>query len=292
MNWLRSHLTFDRGQRDGIFRLIAFVLSLIAVNVFVEFEAKSKLDMSAPLVVELQAEMDSLKRLQKEKKTRAIYPFNPNYLTEYRAYTVGLSVSEFDKLKAYREHGKWINSVSDFKKVTGVSDSLLKEISVYFKFPEWVTNRKKSGKNYVNKYGKELDFSEKKDLNTATATQLEEIYGVGKTLSKRIVAYRNKIGGFATEEHLFEVYGLKEEVIERIKDRFAVKTKIDNVKMNINEVSASDIATIPGISFEKAKKIWEFVRVREGLENLSELEKIEGISARELRLIRLYLSTE
>ena len=121
---------------------------------------------------------------------------------------------------------------------------------------------------------------------------MEEIYGVGKTLSKRIVAYRNKIGGFASEEHLYAVYGLKEEVIERIMKRFAVKTQIDIDKMKINEVSASDIATIPGISFEQAKKIWEFVRVREGLENLSELEKIEGISARELRLIRLYLSTE
>lgn len=292
MNWLRSHLTFDRGQRDGIFRLLALVLSLIALNVFVEFEAKTKLDMSAPMVEKLQAEMDSLKKLQKEKNTREIYPFNPNYLTEYKAYTLGLSVSEFDKLKAYREQGKWINSVSDFKKLTGVSDSLLKEISVYFKFPEWVTNRKKSGKNYVNNYDGELDFSEKKDLNTATATQLEEIYGVGKTLSKRIVAYRNKIGGFASEEHLYAVYGLKEEVIERIMKRFAVKTQIDIDKMKINEVSASDIATIPGISFEQAKKIWEFVRVREGLENLSELEKIEGISARELRLIRLYLSTE
>ena len=292
MNWLRSHLTFDRGQRDGIFRLLALVLSLIALNVFVEFEAKTKLDMSAPMVEKLQAEMDSLKKLQKEKNTREIYPFNPNYLTEYKAYTLGLSVSEFDKLKAYREQGKWINSVSDFKKLTGVSDSLLKEISVYFKFPEWVTNRKKSGKNYVNNYDGELDFSEKKDLNTATATQLEEIYGVGKTLSKRIVAYRNKIGGFASEEHLYAVYGLKEEVIERIMKRFAVKTQIDIDKMKINEVSASDIATIPGISFEQAKKIWEFVRVREGLENLSELEKIEGISARELRLIRLSLSTE
>ncbi|AVI49909.1 competence protein ComEA [Pukyongia salina] len=292
MNWLRSHLTFDRGQRDGIFRLLALVLSLIALNVFVEFEAKTKLDMSAPMVEKLQAEMDSLKRVQKEKNTREIYPFNPNYLTEYKAYTLGLSVSEFDKLKAYREQGKWINSVSEFKKVTGVSDSLLKEISVYFNFPEWVTNRKKSGKNYVNNFDRELDFSEKKDLNTATATQLEEIYGVGKTLSKRIVAYRNKIGGFASEEHLYAVYGLKEEVIERIMNRFAVKTQIDIDKMKINEVSASEIATIPGISFEKAKKIWEFVRVREGLENLSELEKIEGISARELRLIRLYLSTE
>ncbi|KAA3623790.1 MAG: helix-hairpin-helix domain-containing protein [Flavobacterium sp.] len=292
MNWLRSHLTFDRGQRDGIFVLIALILFLIAINVFVEFKAKPKLDMNAPQVVRLQAEIDSLKNLQKENNKRDIYPFNPNYISEYKAYTLGLSVSEYEKLKAYREEGKWINSVSDFKKVTGVSDSLLKGIAVNFKFPDWVVNKKFRGKTYENNSAKELELSEKKDLNTATATQLQEIFGIGETLSKRIIDYRNKLGGFSTEEQLFSVYGLKEEVIERIKKRYLVKTQIEIKKMNINEVSASDIATIPGISFEKAKTIWEFVRVREGLEDLSELEKIEGISTRELRLIRLYLSIE
>jgi len=291
MKHIKSHFRFTKGQRNGIFLLVLIIIVIQVVYMFVEFPSK-EITSNKTELAKFQNEIDSLKLVEVENNKPKIFPFNPNYITDYKGYTLGMSSEEIDRLLHYREQDKWINSTKQFQQVTKVSDSLLAEISPYFKFPEWVTNRKKSGKNYVNKYGKELDFSEKKDLNTATATQLEEIYGVGKTLSKRIVAYRNKIGGFATEEHLFEVYGLKEEVIERIKDRFAVKTKIDNVKMNINEVSASDIATIPGISFEKAKKIWEFVRVREGLENLSELEKIEGISARELRLIRLYLSTE
>jgi DNA uptake protein ComE-like DNA-binding protein len=62
--------------------------------------------------------------------------------------------------------------------------------------------------------------------------------------------------------------------------------------MNINSCSASDLATIPGVSFTLGKKIWEFVRIREGVSDLSELEKIEGISPRKLQLFALYLYAE
>ena len=62
--------------------------------------------------------------------------------------------------------------------------------------------------------------------------------------------------------------------------------------MNINKASASDIATIPGISFDLAKQIWEFRIVRERIENFSELEKIEGLSPIKLMLIQLYLQIE
>jgi competence protein ComEA len=292
MKWLRSHLTFDRGQRDGIFLLIALILFLIFLNVFIDFETESKLDLSAPYVLQLQAEMDSLKNLQKEKNNREIYPFNPNFISEYKAYTLGLSTIEYDRLKHFREQDRWINSISQFQKVTKVSDSLLKEIGRYFKFPDWVNKPRKTGSNSFKKIEQELAFSEKKDLNTVTPSELQEVYGIGETLSKRIVAYRKKIGGFASDEQLYEVYGLKEDVIVRLLKGFAVKTPVELKKMNINQVSASDIATIPGISFELAKDIWEFVRLREGLEDLGELQKIEGISTRELRLIRLYLSTE
>jgi DNA uptake protein ComE-like DNA-binding protein len=60
----------------------------------------------------------------------------------------------------------------------------------------------------------------------------------------------------------------------------------------VNKASASDIATIPGISFEMAKKIWEFRRLREKITDIQELEKIEGMTERKLQLIQLYLSVE
>ena len=47
-----------------------------------------------------------------------------------------------------------------------------------------------------------------------------------------------------------------------------------------------------GVSFDLAKQIWEFVKLRDGVAAFSELEKIEGLSKGKLQLIQLYLSIE
>ena len=292
MNWLRSHLTFDRGQRDGILVLIVLNLVLICVIVFVDLDSKAKLDLNSPELVSIQAEIDSLESLQKKSGNNVIYPFNPNFISEYKAYTLGLSVEEYEKLKAFREKDHWINSVSDFQRITGVSDSLLEIISESFKFPDWINNPRSTRKFINNSGDSELPYSAKTDLNLATQIQLQQVSGIGEVLSERIISYRDKLGGFAKDEQLYTVYGLKEEVVERIKNRFTVKTPKELITMNLNEVSASDIATIPGIDFELAKQIWEFVKLREGIDDLTQLEKIEGLTPQKLRLIRLYLSTE
>jgi DNA uptake protein ComE-like DNA-binding protein len=62
--------------------------------------------------------------------------------------------------------------------------------------------------------------------------------------------------------------------------------------MNINEVSASDISTIPGISYEQARVIWQYRWQKEHINELSELAEIPQLGERQLRLIALYLRTE
>ncbi len=89
-----------------------------------------------------QKEIDSLKMVEIENSKPKIYPFNPNYITDYKGYTLGMSVEEIDRLLEFRKQDKWINSAEQFQQVTQVSDSLLNAISPYFKFPEWVTNPK------------------------------------------------------------------------------------------------------------------------------------------------------
>ena len=62
------------------------------------------------------------------------------YVTDYKGYTLGMSAQEINLLQAYRAKGKWINSAKEFQRITKVSDSLLKTIAPYFKFPDWVTS--------------------------------------------------------------------------------------------------------------------------------------------------------
>lgn len=292
---LKSHFTFNKQQRSGILLLLLLIVSLLCVYWFVDFSEEDILDISSPEVVMIQKEMDSLRLIEIEKRKPKIHPFNPNFITDYKGYTLGMSNEEIDRLLKFRENGKWINSTADFQTVTGVSDSLLAALSPYFKFPDWVNNpqQNKSFKTENNNKGfSEKSFAQKADLNKATEDQLQEVSGIGDALSKRIIAYREKLGGFSHDSQLYDVYGLNADVVKRTLNTFTVKTPKEIVKININTASASDISTIPGMSFEMAKRIWEYRILRGKLESFDDLIKIEGMTERKLQLIQLYLSAD
>jgi competence protein ComEA len=85
------------------------------------------------------------------------------------------------------------------------------------------------------------------------------------------------------------LWGLSEEVVKNVLNSFTVKTPKKIKMISVNTASASDIATISGISFELAKEIWEFRVLHEGISSLLELQKIEGMTLSKYALIELYL---
>ena len=291
MEKIKSHFVFNRSQRNGILLLIFFTSGYLVLNYYVDFSKESLLDINSKEVIAIQKELDSLRTIEIESKKPKVFPFNPNFLSDFKGYVLGMSTEEIDRLLAFRKENKWINSVKDFKKVTKVSDSLLNKISPYFKFPDWISNSKPK-KNYLKKGFKEKTFQQKVDLNITTQEQLEKVNGIGKVKSKKIIDYRNKLGGFSDDIQIYQLYGLDYQVVNRVLNEFTVKTPKEIIKMNLNKISASDIATIPGISFELAKRIWEFRILNERIVDFMELKKIEGLTERKLQGIQLYLKLE
>ena len=291
MEKIKSHFVFNKSQRNGILLLVFFITGFLVLNYYVDFSKESLLDINSKEVIAIQKELDSLRTIEIESKKPKVFPFNPNFLSDFKGYALGMSTEEIDRLLAFRKENKWINSVKDFKKVTKVSDSLLNKISPYFKFPEWISNSKPK-KNYLKKGFKEKTFQQKVDLNITTQEQLEKVNGIGKVYSKKIIDYRNKLGGFSDDIQIYQLYGLDYQVIKKVLNEFTVKTPKEIVKMNFNSISASDIATIPGISFDLAKRIWEYRILNEQIESFSQLQNIEGLTKRKLQGIQLYLKLE
>lgn len=287
-----SHLRFAKSEQGGILCLVVVLFFLILMHFYVDFETEPVLDINSPEVSLLRKEIDSLRMAEIQARKPNLFPFNPNFITDYKAYSLGMSTAEFDRLKEFREQGKWINNRADFKRVTEVSNQWIDSIAPFFKFPKWVTHPRPSQKRSFKDMATEKTFAQKIDLNQATAQQLQQVSGIGAVLSDRIIKYRNRLNGFTDDIQLYEVYGLQPEVIKNTVKLFTVKTPKPITKLNVNEVSASDLATLPGISFELAKEIWEYVRLREGIKDLSELEQIESITPAKLSRIQLYLSAE
>ena len=286
---MKSHFKFTRGQRSGIFLLLALIVIFQCVYFFV-----------VPMVIEVPVnqkelelyknEMDSLRRVQIENSKPKIHPFNPNYITDYKGYALGMSNEEIDRLLKFRKQDKWINSAKQFQNVTKVSDSLLNKISPHFKFPDWITKPKPYtfARSYDNS---PKSFDSKLDLNTATAIQLQRINGVAEKLSQRIIKYRNSFkGGFISNVQLIDVYGLTPEVIERINNEFIVKTPRDVIKLNLNSATIEELVTIQHIDYEIANEIIEQRTLRDGYTSFEELLKVKDFPIDKIEIIKLYLT--
>lgn len=74
------------------------------------------------------------------------------------------------------------------------------------------------------------------DINTATEEEWIELKGIGETLAKRIVKYRDKIGAFYSIQQLKEVYGIKPEVLESITPQLKIHpTNIQKISIAISD---------------------------------------------------------
>ena len=292
---MKSHFKLSRQQRSGIFLFLVLVILMEVVVLLILPKLKSNeadpFEIDPETLSAFKNEMDSLKTAERLAREPKIYPFNPNFITDHRGYTLGMSNEEIDRLLAYRKQDKWINSAKEFQQVTKVSDSLLNEISPYFKFPDWVNNPKPTTTNF--KFSeKQKPSVEKLDLNQATQNQLEKVYGIGPALSKRIVDKRKQLGGFAAMIELSEVYGLNDEVIENLSDHFEVKTPRAVQQINLNTASRDELVTIKYIDYEVAHRIIEARTLRNGFQSLDDLAKVKGFPVNKIGIIKLYLLLE
>lgn len=287
MKFLKSHFALSRSQQNGIFVLVLVIIILQLILFGSDYISKGSTPVNDEKLQKFQNQLDSIHKLKPNVKD-TIYPFNPNYLSDFKAYQIGLSVAEIDKLLKYRATNKWINSAEEFQTVTGVSDSLMMIIEPYFRFPEWVKNSGKFQKSITGK----AEVSAIADLNTVSAEDLQVVNGIGEKLSERIVKYRNSIGGFLSEEQLKDVYGLSPEVIARINEKFQVINKPQVILQNINLITEAELAELPYFNPALARKIINHRTMNEGIRSFEELTKISGFPSDKIDRIKLYLSVQ
>tara|TARA_R110002049_G_scaffold236663_2_gene409773 strand:+ start:714 stop:1628 length:915 start_codon:yes stop_codon:yes gene_type:complete len=303
---MKSHVTFSQQQRNGIFLLVLIIIILQCVYFYLDFSPE-EVQVDNKELVKFQQEIDSLKLVKLQESKPKVYPFNPNYITDFKGASLGMGNEEIDRLLAYRKQNKWINSTAQFQEVTKVSDSLLDAISPYFKFPEWVTNpdgasknnlldnfseqaSRRTGKTYSNT---PKTFAQKQDLNTATAKDLQKVNGIGEFYSERIIKLRNSFpGGFIANVQLQDVYGLTPEVIEKITNDFTVKTPRAIKKINLNTATVDELVTIQHIDYDIAQSIVEQRLLREGFNSINELTKVKDFPINKIKIIELYLHLE
>jgi DNA uptake protein ComE-like DNA-binding protein len=229
---------------------------------------------------EIQYLIDSLMGVQitSDKLRDTIYPFNPNYISDFKAYQLGISMSAVDRIRSYRAAGSYLYSENDLKQVAGLSDIEMNRIRPYLKLPKI-----KKAKNPITE-------RVKTEINSATAEALQEVYGIGPVLGQRIVTLRKQLGGFLIKDQLDDVWGLKPEVQEQLWMHFKMDTVPYVTKQNINDLTIAELSQSPYISASLASSIVALRTQQDSLTSWQDLAVITQIDSVKKARLSLYLS--
>ena len=281
---------FTSDQRKGIFAFLLLIVILQLAFFFMDFSIPTNKDPEEQKWLSLQSEVDSLKNASKNKSEN-VFLFNPNFITDYKGYKLGMSVVEIDRLLEFRKTNKFVNSAEEFQKVTKVSDSLLNVISPLFKFPDWINNRrvKKEYENFPSKAFAKKEKIIPIDINQATKKDLIKIYGIGEAISLRILKQKDVLGGFVSMEQMSDVWGLSPEVIIELNNHFKISVLPKLKKIDINNASLKELSQFYYFKYAIAKEIVTYRSMNGDFKNIEDLTKIKGFPVDKAKTIALYL---
>lgn len=290
-------LNFTKSQRTGILALFILIVIIQAVYyIATRYDLKTDRQISDEEAewLGMQAAIDDLKAVGIEKEGYTIYPFNPNFISDHKGYTLGMSVAEIERLHKFRKTGKYLNSAADFQKVTKVSDSLLSVISPYFKFPEWVTAKNTTVANTALKTPSYSKQTERKslpvmDINEALEEDLDKVYGIGPVFAKKILRRRTQFGAFVHMDQMDDFKEFSPDAIAGLKKHFKVNGNPVVTKININTASLNQLSYVPYFNKTLARAIITERSMRGTIVNIEELLKINDFPVEKVKIIALYL---
>ena len=280
---------FTSSQRIGLLILFALIISVQIGSQFLPSAITEESSQEKKEWLAFQTKIDSLKEFKTEYKQK-IYPYNPNFITDYKGYKLGMTVEQLDRLFAFRKENKYVNSAKEFQQVTKVSDSLLKEMAVYFKFPDWVNQKREHSSKYTPFPKKEKEVIVVKDINHATAEDLIKIRGIGEAISARILKEREKFGAFATMDQMQFIWGLSPEVVDYLNQYFKIGDVSQVKKININEATLKELSAFPFFNYSLSREIVIYRSMHGKIKDAEDLTKIKGFPTDRVAIIALYLN--
>lgn len=148
---------------------------------------------------------------------------------------------------------------------------------------------KKEENKEIKKYPKQEKFNAGIiiDVNTADTSILKKIPGIGSVISRNIVNYRNRLGGFYNTAQLLEV----QYVDSTLMKWFEVKSDVFR-KIKINKAGIDELRSHPYMDFYKAKAIIDFRRKRGSIDGMSQISMFEEFTEEDIDKLSHYFSFE
>ncbi len=99
------------------------------------------------------------------------------------------------------------------------------------------------------------------DLNRADTTELKQVRGIGSYYARRIVEYRERLGGYVDIGQLLEIRGIDEERVLRWQKELKVDLGVVR-KIDLLNTPEEDLRKHPYIGFYAARGIVSFRKIQ------------------------------
>ena len=294
---------FSLSERRAIYILLVLIAVLIIAIIWTPTSGvQSIYDV---------AEADSLALKLKQKEERKSFskneriqgtvpttlaPFEPNLADSIELLRLGLPSYVVNNVIKYRQKGGRFSTPESFARIYGLTEEKFMELKPYIyiskdfiKKPEqrkFLQERPKR-EHKMDSLPKPFKYPEGTlvDVNAADTTELKKIPGIGSGIARRIVAYRNRLGGFYSLEQLNEVEFVSADLFKWFK------LESDSIrKLPINRVGLDKLRAHPYINFYQAKVIVEYRRKRGEIKSLSQLSLYEEFTEKDLKRLSAYVS--
>lgn len=280
--------------------MLAIALLLLGIWAVMEYLRP----VEVPVTLSESEEIDSfLANLEEQEKIRkshtpkneisaVLQPFDPNTADSVLLRQLGLPVYIVRNILKYRAKGGVFRSPESFSRIYGLKEEVYQKLKPYITIAPLVSvshvrtdtfRQLKDTIPYIPKYEEGTIV----DLNKADTSILKRIPGIGSTLARMIVVYRQRLGGFYDVSQLQEVPHVRVEL-----NKWFVVTPAGLHKIQVNSASLDKLRSHPYMDFYKAKAIMEYRRKRGKIKGLSQLSMFEEFTEKDLKRLSPYLTFE
>ncbi|MEL7123165.1 MAG: helix-hairpin-helix domain-containing protein [Bacteroidota bacterium] len=285
MEKLKQMIYLNIDDRRAVIAFLSIGYLMLLSPVF--FKNFDNHEVKGEWVSDLKHTLDTI--IDEQKDSLKLFLFDPNSIELDSMLMMGLPAKVCYTIDKYRKSGGTFYKAKDLLKIYGLDSTLYNEMAPFIKIPSkqpQLKRVKKFNSAKANKPSKAIKIN----INEATMEEWKKLYGIGPAISKRIVNFRSKLGGFVSVDQVGETYGLADSTFINIKKQLFIDEGFLPQKIEINLLDIAGLAAHPYIQWKEAKAIF-YYRMNHGpYENIMDLKKVKLISKEEVLKLEPYLS--
>ena len=294
-NYFREWFSFSRSEKNGIVVLLVLIVIVSLLHLFKGYfrdDTISDFTEFENQITKLQQELkngDDNSGRNGIRDSVVLFIFDPNTVSSDDFEKLGFSQKNAETLVKYRKSGGRFFKKEDFNKLFFVSDSLYEIYAPYIIIEK--DEEKKEVIQYENKYQSKQVNPIRVEINAGDTILLDSLPGIGMGYAKRIIKYRERLGGFYSTLQLLEVYDFSQEMYDKLKNNVYVNPALIR-KINVNKAEFKELIKHPYLNKMKVIKILDFRKVMKHINNMDELVKNGIIEASDSEKLNSYFEFE